>query len=309
MKVHLEDTTSAQVARELNELRARTGSSALSRVLTLVVVVPSEGDVEAAIEAADGASLAHPCRVVVVADDVEDGTNLNAEIRAGESAGMSDIAILHPSTAASEDLASLVTPLLLPDAPLVVWWAHDVPENPHETTLGKIADRRLTTSTTCGDPVNTLLRLADFYEPGDTDLAWSGATLWRGYLAALLDEPPYEPVTSVKVKGSLRHPTTWLLAAWLRLRLKCGVTMEDSESDFVESVVMTRDSGDIALHRQPGETTASFVRPGRPDQVVPLPIRTTEAKLVEELRRMNPDQAYAEVLAAFAEHERGAKAT
>ena len=42
-------------------------------------------------------------------------------------------------------------------------------------------------------------------QPGDTDFAWTRLTLWRAQLAAVLDQPPYEPVTARR--GARRRPT------------------------------------------------------------------------------------------------------
>ena len=66
-------------------------------------------------------------------------------------------------------------------------------------------------------------RSATTYAPGDTDLAWTRLTHWREQLAAVLDQPPYEPVTAVEVRGAASSPSTALLAAWLRLQLDVPV--------------------------------------------------------------------------------------
>lgn len=50
-------------------------------------------------------------------------------------------------------------------------------------------------------------------------MSWAGCTLWRGNLAAMLDEPPHEKVESVEVQGSMEHASTFLISAWLGLRL------------------------------------------------------------------------------------------
>ena len=42
------------------------------------------------------------------------------------------------------------------------------------------------------------------YAQGDTDLAWTRITLWRGLLAAALDQPPFEPVVEATVSGGSR---------------------------------------------------------------------------------------------------------
>ena len=67
-------------------------------------------------------------------------------------------------------------------------------------------------------------RRAARWSPAPTDLAWTRITLWRGLLAAALDQPPYEQVTSATVSGGSDSPSTDLLAGWLAQTLKCPVT-------------------------------------------------------------------------------------
>src|SRR5690606_29157527 len=121
---------------------------------------------------------------------------------------------------------SVMVPFLLPDAPIVVWWPADCPDDPVNDRIGRMAQRRITDAARAKNPVKALQQRAANYGPGDTDLAWSRVTLWRGLLAAALDEPPYEPVLRASVNGGADSPSTDLLAGWLALRLDCPVTRE-----------------------------------------------------------------------------------
>ena len=118
----------------------------------------------------------------------------------------------------------LVTGLLLPDAPVVAWWPGAAPDNASRSALGAMAARRITDAATQDDPREFLDHLADSYAPGDTDFSWTRLTLWRAQLAAVLDQPPYEPITSVEVRGASDSPSTTLLAAWLQLQLQVPTT-------------------------------------------------------------------------------------
>ena len=69
-------------------------------------------------------------------------------------------------------------------------------------------------------PTAQLAKRRDTYRPGDTDIAWTRITRWRGLLAATLDQPPHEKVTEVVVSGSADSPSTGLLAAWLARALR-----------------------------------------------------------------------------------------
>ena len=86
MIVDLPNTTTAAVSKKLVALRANTGAMALSRVLTLVVVV-DETEAEEAIEVANDASRQHPCRIIVVVGGNRRGqARLDGQIRLGGDA-------------------------------------------------------------------------------------------------------------------------------------------------------------------------------------------------------------------------------
>lgn len=297
MIVTLRSTSSAEVGSRLVSLRDEGGAVALGRVLTLVILPDDEAASERAIRTANGASHEHPMRVIVVLpDDPAKPAGLDAEIRVGGHAGASEVVVLRPRGGAGASPDTLVMPLLLPDTPIVAWWPSTPPTHPSADPIGAMAQRRITESVRCTEPVRTLHTLADGYAPGDTDLSWGGLTLWRALLAAALDEPPAEPVLSARVVGAPEHPSVDLLAAWLRVSLGCPVTVVNQGHGGVESVVLERDSGPISIARPEGSTVAVLRRPGRPDQQVNLPQRNTENTLIEELRRLDPDLTYGRVL-------------
>ncbi|MFT0848576.1 glucose-6-phosphate dehydrogenase assembly protein OpcA [Actinomycetaceae bacterium L2_0104] len=296
MIIHMNNTSSAAVGLRMDELRDTVGSVALGRVLTLVIIAKNDGGIRDGIKAAAGASRAHPCRIVTIVPIESDEARLDAEIRVGAEAGLSEIAILRCYGGAGENLETLLTPLLLPDTPIVVWWVQDVPEDTAGTSVGAIAQRRITTSRYLGDPVNTLVRMRESYRDGDTDLGWAGITLWRNHLAAMLDEPPLEPIQHARVQGASTHPSTYLLAGWLALRLEIPVEIEYNRGAVLTEVSLWRPSGELKLVRPLGSELADMIRPKRQVQRVNLPVRTMESMLIEELRSMTEDVAYGDVL-------------
>ncbi|MCU1636330.1 MAG: OpcA protein, partial [Cryobacterium sp.] len=282
MIVDLPNTTSSRISKALVRIREEGGAVALGRVLTLVIA--SElGHEEEAIEAANDASREHPMRVIVVStvQDSPDGVakpepRLDAEIRVGGDAGASEVIVLRAYGDAASDPESLVTGLLLPDAPVVAWWPGVAPEIPSESPLGRIAYRRITDASAQPDPQAALHRLCGTYRPGDTDFAWTRLTLWRAQLAAVLDQPPYQPVTSVEVSGALDSPSTTLLAAWLQLALQVQVRYELTRgplSNGIRGVHMTRPSGTISLVREIPDI-ATLTQPGQPSQDLTLKRRS-----------------------------------
>ncbi|MFB7250878.1 glucose-6-phosphate dehydrogenase assembly protein OpcA [Microbacterium sp. NPDC056234] len=297
MIIDLPDTTVSQVAKKLVSVREEGGAVALGRVLTLVIAARN-GVAEAAIDAANDASREHPMRVIVLTTGDGDA-HLDAQIRVGGDAGASEVVVLRAYGDAASNAESLVTGLLLPDAPVVAWWPEDAPTDPASSPLGRIAQRRITDAATAPDVRDRLAQLGTTHSPGDTDLAWTRLTHWREQLAAVLDQPPFEPVTAVEVRGAAASPSTALLAGWLGLALDLPVTWayEDPNewSEGIKSVRLTRSSGDILLERpEPG--TAVLTQPGQPDHDLHLPRRTLRECLAEELRRLDPDVLYGRVI-------------
>ena len=213
MIVDLPNTTTSKISKALVRIREEGGAVALGRVLTLIIS-STLGHEEEAIAAANDASREHPMRVIVVstqvpnAGDPEAVARVDAEIRVGGDAGASEVIVLRVYGQAANDPESLVTGLLLSDAPVVTWWPGEAPEIPSETPLGRLANRRITDASAQLSPQDALFHLCHSYRPGDTDFAWTRLTLWRGQLAAVLDQPPYEAVTAVQVTGAAASPST-----------------------------------------------------------------------------------------------------
>jgi glucose-6-phosphate dehydrogenase assembly protein OpcA len=294
--IDLPKTTTGDINKRLVQEREEGGAIALGRVLTLLIDV-GDHDPEEAIAAANDASREHPCRVLVITSEGPgEDSELDAQIRLGGDAGASEVVLLKPSAAQSRHLDTLVLPLLLPDAPIVTWWPYQVPKDPAEHPLGTLARRRITDSTECSSPTATLHDLAAEYREGDTDLAWTRTTLWRGLIAATLDQPPYEPVQRAVVSGESTHPSVDLMAAWLRWALNCPVEIERiADAPAITQVKLERRSGDIVLDRPDGKT-AALRQPDQPEHRIALPIRQLRECLAEELRRLDADEVYGEVL-------------
>lgn len=296
MIIDMPGTTTSALNKKLVELRATGGAIALGRVMTLVV--PTEDvHAEAAIRAANDASREHPCRVITVVSGERRGSSrLDAQIRVGGDAGASEVIVFRLYGPLADHGESVVVPLLLPDAPIVVWWPGIAPHEPSKDPIGRMAQRRITDAAACPDPIAVIQERAATHVPGDTDLAWSRITNWRALLAATLDTPPYEPVRSATVTGGGDSPSADLLAAWLATGLQCPVRLEKVEDGRgVVGVTLERDSGPITLERPQG-SVADLTQPGQPKRRVALPPRADRECLAEELRRLDPDDVYTNVL-------------
>jgi glucose-6-phosphate dehydrogenase assembly protein OpcA len=302
MIIDLPDTTTSQISKTLVKIREEGGAVALGRVLTLIISTKL-GEEEEAIEAANDASREHPMRVIVVSTsgDSHNHSNarLDAQIRVGGDAGASEVIVVRAYGDTASDKEGLVTGLLLPDAPVVVWWPGDGPHNASQSALGRIAQRRITDAAAASNPLAALHHIAKTYAPGDTDFSWTRLTLWRAQLAAVLDQPPFETITAVEVHGAADSPSTVLLAAWLQEQLQVDVKLEmtnpSTGSSGIQGVRLHRASGVIELERTI-PNIATLKQPGQPTHDISLPRRSLRDCLAEELRRLDPDFLFGEVI-------------
>ncbi|MEU9239931.1 glucose-6-phosphate dehydrogenase assembly protein OpcA [Streptomyces sp. NPDC048385] len=299
MKIDLTDTTAAKVNKALVEGRRAIGTPAVGMVLTLVVVTDEENAYDA-LKAAGDASHEHPSRTLVVIKRVSrsprdrTASRLDAEVRVGADAGTGETVVLRLYGEVADHADSVVLPLLLPDAPVVVWWPVNAPLDPAKDPLGALAQRRVTDTYSSEQPVRELSARADAYTPGDTDLSWTRITPWRSMLAAALDQVVCE-VKAVEVEGEEFNPSCELLAMWLADRLDVPVRRSLSAGPGLTAVRLTTSAGAIALDRADG-SLATLSIDGQPDRAVALKRRDTAELIAEELRRLDPDDTYASAL-------------
>ena len=299
MKIDLTDTTASKINKALVKGRRAIGTPAVGMVLTLVVVTDEENAYDA-LKAANDASHEHPSRTLVVIKRVSRSSRnrtqsrLDAEVRVGADAGSGETVVLRLYGEVSDHAQSVVLPLLLPDAPVVVWWSVDAPRDPANDPLGALSQRRVTDSYAAEKPVDELRSRAESYEPGDTDLAWARITPWRSMLAAALDQVSSE-IVSAEVAGEESNPSVELLAMWLADRLHVHVRRAVSAGPGLTQVRLETTGGPITLHRSDG-AMATLALPGQPDRAVALKRRETSELLAEELRRLDPDETYASAL-------------
>ncbi|GFJ91798.1 glucose-6-phosphate dehydrogenase assembly protein OpcA [Phytohabitans rumicis] len=287
MNLELTGTTSSKINQALVDGRRATGSPATGMVLTLVIVTDEE-NCHDAVKAAADASHEHPCRILtVVRRRRRSETRLDADVQVGT--GETVVLRLHGDLADQAD--SVVLPLLLPDAPVVVWWPADAPADPAADPLGALAQRRITDAYAVAEPLQDLAARAATYTPGDTDLAWTRLTPWRSLLAAALQQARSD-VTSAVVESEPDNPSAELLARWFAARLKVPVERVVTGGPVVTAVRLRTAAGEIHIDR-PAGGVATLSIPGQPTRVLALKVRTTAELIAEELRRLDPDDAYA----------------
>ncbi|MFJ8543460.1 glucose-6-phosphate dehydrogenase assembly protein OpcA [Streptomyces sp. NPDC093586] len=299
MKTDLTDTTSSKINKALVLGRRAIGTPAVGMVLTLVIVTDEENAYDA-LKAASDAAHEHPSRTLVVIKRVSRSprdrtrSRLDAEVRLGADAGTGETVVLRLYGDVADHAQSVVLPLLLPDAPVVVWWPVNAPLDPAGDPLGALAQRRVTDTYACEAPVRELAARADAYRPGDTDLSWTRITPWRSMLAAALDQVDCR-VQGVEVEGEGDNPSCELLAMWLADRLHVPVRRTTSGGPGLTAVRMDTDCGPVVLDRADG-SLATLSIPGQPARAVALKRRETAELIAEELRRLDPDDTYASAL-------------
>ncbi|GAB3720770.1 glucose-6-phosphate dehydrogenase assembly protein OpcA [Nocardiopsis nanhaiensis] len=291
MTLYLPRTTTSQITETLMAERLSVGGGAMNMVLTLVIVT-DEADHYDAVRAATEAGREHPSRVVaLIRRDPKAEPAIDAEIRRPGTSGPGEAVLLRLYGPLGEHPDSVVTPLLVPDAPVVVWWPGRGPADPSSDPVGRLAQRRITDALRAPDPVRDLVERVAHYRPGDTDLTWTRLTPWRSLLASAMDQPSGW-VTSAEVTAEPDYPSAELLAAWLSERLEVPVERGTSDGPGLTEVRLTTDQGDVTVSRVDGRV-ATLSRTGQPDQTVALARRGAALALAEELRRLDADETYA----------------
>jgi glucose-6-phosphate dehydrogenase assembly protein OpcA len=300
--IDLTDTTTGAIHEAMTQARRRMGGPASGMVLTLIIVT-NEAEQYDAVRAANQAGREHPSRILaVITRRPKAESRLDAEIRMGET-GPGETILLRMYGPLGQHADSVVAPLLAPDVPVVTWWPDEAPQAPGADPLGTVAQRRVTDAAASDTPKDMLLTLAKAYKPGDTDLSWTRATPWRSLLAATLDQP-YPALLTGEVLAEPGNPSADLIAVWLAARLGIEVQRGESGGPGVTEVSFETTDGKVALSRPDGRN-ASLSWPGRPERRVALHRRDTAELVAEELRRLEPDEVYAETLRALAQGPRG----
>ncbi|HCG45388.1 glucose-6-phosphate dehydrogenase assembly protein OpcA [Corynebacterium flavescens] len=304
MIIPLPDTTTRSISKKLVEAQEHY-TLTTGRVLTLIVVAEEGDDLEAILSSVRDASHEHPSRVlVVVSGDPEAATKLDAQLRVGGEAGASEMVVMLLQGKLANQAEAVLTPLLLPDTPIVAWWPIACPPRPSEHPVGTLAQRRITNVAHDESADRTALyQLSSGYAPGDSDMTWASITLWRGIVASALDRHPHEAVDSVEISGPAASPAADLAAGWLVDRLAVPVHRVISEKDCsacfpIHKLVFHRKTAPISIEVIDSRSVRVDM-PGSPESIVSLSVRSQAEVLSEELRHLDTDDTYARALRAL----------
>lgn len=297
MGIELTGTNASRIASALLIERGKAGSPSMGMVLTFVVIT-DEGDHYDALRAARAVSREHPSRILgVIRRSARGAANLDAEIKIGEG-GSGEQVLLRMSGQLANHPESVVLPLLLPDSPVVCWWPGKAPAEPSKDPLGVLAQRRITdTAAIERGRSSAMITQARNYADGNTDLSWTRLTPWRALLAAALDQYPAK-IRGGQVAAEKSNPSADLLVAWLTHRLKVPIDRLTSRGPGITSVSLMTGGGEIRIARPDGRL-AQFSIPNAPNRPVALNRRDLAELLAEELRRLDPDDIYAETVSTL----------
>ena len=297
MSVHLENTSASAVNTAISAERFRQGSSAIGRVLTLIIVADESTQADAVL-AAVRASREHPCRILLaVARPGRQAARLDAEVAVGGDDGLGEVVKLRMRGELAQHADSVLLPLLVPDAPVVAWWPGDAPAVPALDPIGRLAQRRITDASAVARPLAALAARQAGYRGGDTDLAWTRTTPWRALIASSLDQP-YDQILGGVVQVQKSNPSGSLLAAWLQHFLRVPIELVTSKGPGITGVTLRTVRGDMSVSRPDGRV-ATMSRPGSPDREAALHRRGIEDLIMEELRRLDADEIYGVTLGAL----------
>lgn len=292
--IRLEDTSGSAVAAAIASERHRQGSPTTGMVLTLCILSGEETQADAT-SAAVIAAREHPMRVLtLVPRPSNDAARLDADIAVGGDDGPGEVAVLRLRGDLANHGSSVAIPLLLPDTPVVAWWPAQCPDSPAHDSIGRHAQRRITDASTAPDPIAALAQRRRSYEPGDSDLSWTRVTSWRSAIASILDDRNARP-SEMWVQVAADNPSGALLMSWLRWKLQIPVHRVDTEEQGIISVTLATPIGEIALRRL-DHGSVSLERPGVPASTLAMARREPADLIGEELRRLDSDEVYWEVL-------------
>lgn len=295
--IRLEDTSGGAVAAAIAAERHRLGSPATGMVLTMLILANEEFQADATA-AAVSAAREHPMRILtLIPRPGRMEPSLDAEIAVGGDDGPGELAVLRLRGDLSNHGNSVAIPLLLSDTPVVAFWPTSPPDSPASDPIGKHAQMRITDSATSMDPELQLRRQLEGYSPGDVDLSWTRLTPWRSALAAAFDNVTPK-INTIEIAAGANDPSALLLKSWLQLRLHCDAVIYQTPDSELLSVKLDTSHGSISLTRVDVHQ-AVLSKPGVPDATIGLPVRDLANLLSEELKYLNPDETYGEVLSAL----------
>src|SRR5579885_376280 len=254
----------AKLAKELNSMWAEMsepdgGGQAAgvvrACVLNLIVYAETQEERAEVDELLAAVIERHPCRAIVLVADrdasearLEAYVSTRCQLSAPGAKQICGEQITIETAGAVVDTASTaVTPLLIPDVPVFLWWK-DIPDYEDKLfdRLADVADRVIIDSAAFDRPHKDFLRLAEILKRGElrlSDINWGRLTSWRSLVAGFWDVADYraslEQIERVRVEydpPDIAHeeiaPKALLALGWIA---SCLGWQADGEGSTVEA--------------------------------------------------------------------------
>ncbi len=220
--------------------------TARAATLNLIAATRSKTDAARVQQTIAELSDIYPSRAtVLVADPAQDtGVAAGMDVRVdlleqpatrGRPAIVYECVTVDVSTENERQLASIASPLLVPDLPDFLWWSADTAQGGSLfSELVGISDRLIVDSALSRHAAGAMQSLLRFVcAPGDhaalSDFAWARLTPWRRLTSQFFDVPAMLPILDLIDEATLTYansPSTWsgftsalLYAGWLGSRL------------------------------------------------------------------------------------------
>jgi glucose-6-phosphate dehydrogenase assembly protein OpcA len=218
-----------------------------ARAATLNLIAATRTRAEAARVGATIASLAdiYPSRAtILIADPALGGSEPGMDVAVdllehpatrGRPNIVFECVTVDVSTENERQLASIASPLLVPDLPDFLWWAADTTDGGQLfSELVSISDRLIVDSATSRHPASAMQALLGFARlPGEhaglSDFAWARLTPWRRLTTQFFDVPAALPILELIDEATLTYGNSphqrsgfsgaLLYAGWLGSRL------------------------------------------------------------------------------------------
>ncbi|MDQ6847541.1 MAG: glucose-6-phosphate dehydrogenase assembly protein OpcA [Candidatus Dormibacteraeota bacterium] len=236
------------------------GGAVRISVLNLVAACIDVDSADLATQAVGRLGAKHPARAIIILADPEGPEQMEADLAlqcsaVDEGQVCAEQVRLQVGGQAAYHMASVVTPLLVPDVPVYLWL---VGAPPLHQAFGQdavaICERLIIDSGEYEDHWGTLRMLSDELEAvGDAislcDVAWERTRSWRQLLAQSFDGEEMRPfvrgITRVDVEcsGGRISAQTWLVAGWLASRLDWPTS-----SDGPRVIAASRHDEDVSAH-------------------------------------------------------------
>jgi glucose-6-phosphate dehydrogenase assembly protein OpcA len=314
------------------EAAEHAAAEARASVLNLITVVGDETSLGAVTRVLDSLSITNPSRtLILLAQHDRESPKLEAEVSAQTRTETghrvtTERVILHAHGEVATHLGSLVTPLVVPDLPVILWWPGRPDfDNPLFDNLCELADQ-LVVDTDEGFDGRDLKRLLEVAQRDQSrasigDFNWARLIAWRHLAAQFFDMPGMLSRLSQIHGVTIFHGSdgstiqAQLLGGWIRSRMASvhiDVPVELRADDSFEHgvcrmLIVTGGEGGVArfsISRLQGERLCAEIRIGDQDlapRTVRMAGRSAEELLAFELTLPGHDLLFEQSLAAALE--------